>query len=296
MAVVIAHERLDLPEDVFLRVVEGLRYSALELERKLVGRAAVEILHLGAGAQEKIVAFIETLAVGIAEDFPLHELRGGVDAELELRDPKEALVVAQAAGAAFDIRLLHENALAVFGAKLVLVRKAPGDVFLLAPVNALALEALLEAGENVSIADEVSRLQHRGFRHHVLVGFFDRLRDRARGLPDLEADIPEGNNRAADDLFGFLVAGFLVLQEKDIDVAHGREFAPPVASEGHDAKPPGERLRCDFAHDALEEFADKNIHNVRTLAGDFAPPAAGFVPLVQALLLDLQKIFEQSNR
>ena len=128
-------------------------------------------------------------------------------------NPQKALVVAQAAGAILDIRLLHENAQAVFGPHLALVGEAPADVFLLAPDDALALKAFFEAVENLPVSGEVSRLEHGGFCHHVLVRFFDRFGDVTGGLPDLEANVPQGDDRAANDLLGLLVAGAFILEK-----------------------------------------------------------------------------------
>ena len=295
VAVVVAHERLHLPEDVFLRVIESLRHTALELEGQLVRRAPVEILHLGAGAQQEVVAFIEAFAVSIAEDFGLHKLGGGANAELELGDPQKALVIPETAGAIFDVRLLHENALTVFGPHLGLIGQTPGDVFLLTATNAFLEETFFESVENIPIAGEEARLEHGGFGDHVLIGFLNRLGNRAGRLPDFEADIPEGDDGAADDFLGLLVAGIPVLKKKHIDVAHGREFAPPIAAEGRYTKSPGEWLRGHLAHDTLEKLAHEDIHDVRPLTRDFPPSAAGGVPITQTLLLDLEEILEERD-
>ena len=147
-------------------------------------------MHGSAGAQHEVVAFFETAPVSIAEDFGFDELGGGVDAQLELGNPEQALVIAKPAGAALDVRLLHEDRAAIFSTQLGLVGETPCDVLIGPSAHALLLEPFFEAIENLTLAGEQTALEHRCFGDRILVAFFHSLADRARRVPDLEADIP----------------------------------------------------------------------------------------------------------
>ena len=190
VAVEIPHERLDLAENGFLLVVERDRDFALELEREGVYRPVIQVMHLGACPEQEIVSVFEQPALGLAQDSCLDQLGGRRQPQLELRDPQEALVIAEPADPIFDIGLLEEHGRSVFDPELGLVVEAPGDVFLLAPADALILKAFFEGVEDFALAGQEPGLEHRGLRDHVLVGFGDSLLDRACRMADFEAEVP----------------------------------------------------------------------------------------------------------
>src|SRR3546814_4791873 len=55
----------------------------------------------------------------------------------------------------------------------------------------LALEAALQLVVQPLLAPEIARLQHRGADGHVGIGLAHALVDRAGGVADLEAQIPQ---------------------------------------------------------------------------------------------------------
>ena len=296
MAIVVAHEGLDLAENIFLGVAEFIGDAALELKRQDIGRASVDVLHGGAGAQHEVVAFFEAAPVSVAEDFGFDELGCGVDAQLELGNPEQALVIAKPAGATLDVRLLHEDRAAVFFAQLGLVGEAPCDVLIGPTAHALLLKPFFEAIENLALAGQQTAIEHRCFGDRILVAFFHSLGDRARRVPDLEADIPKSDECLADDLLHLFINSAFVLQKEDIHIAHGSEFAAAIATEGHHRKTACEGFCCNAAHDILEKLAEENIHHIRSLARDLASPTPGVVPGAQAQLLLLAEVFKEGDR
>ena len=84
VAVVVAHEGLDLAEDIFLWVVEFISHAPLELERENIGRASVQVLHGGASSQHEVVTFFKPTAISVSKDAGLDDLCRGVESQLEL--------------------------------------------------------------------------------------------------------------------------------------------------------------------------------------------------------------------
>lgn len=66
----------------------------------------------------------------------------------------------------------------------------------------LLLEAPPEILVQLLVAPEITGLQQRGADGHVRLGLADALLDRAHGMADLEAEIPEDVEDRLDDLLG----------------------------------------------------------------------------------------------
>jgi len=295
VAVVVAHESLAAAQNVFLRVVEGGGDAALELESETVEGAAVEVMHLGADAQQKVVGLLEGVPLGGAQEFFFDQLRGGVDALRDVGDPEQILVVAQAADAVFHVWLLHEKGAAELLVRLSLAGDAPLDVGVLAARDAIALEAPLELVEELAVAEQEAALEHRGLGDHVVVRRFHGLRDGARGMPDLEAEIPQAGKSLADDVLE-LRAGFSAIDEEhDVHVAEGIHLAPAVAAEGRGDDAAHAGFSGDARGNALEEFAKDDVDEVGALAGDLPAAAAGVVPEPQAVFLELEEALEDGQ-
>ena len=162
--------------------------------------------------------------------------------------------------------------------------------------HALLVEAVLEAVENLALAGQEAALQHRGFRDGILVALFHGLADRSRCVSDLEAYIPEGHQRLADDFLHLFVRSIFILQEKNIHIAHWGEFATAVASKGRDRQATGEGFFRHATHDIIEKLAEQDIDHVRALTGNLTPTATGIVPGAQALLLLLAEVFKKNDR
>ena len=80
------------------------------------------------------------------------------------------------------------------------------------------------------IAPDVARFEHGGADGEIALGVADGLLDRARRLPDLEAEIPQRVEQVLDHLLGMrcaLIGG----EEKQIDIGEGRELAAAIAAD-----------------------------------------------------------------
>ncbi len=104
----------------------------------------------------------------------------------------------------------------------------------------LFAEAVLKLGIERLVAQDQARVEQRGANGHVRVAETHALVDVARGMADLEAQIPQQIEHVLGDA---LAPGGLLVgkQEQKIDVGAGREKTAPVAALRHDGHALGRR-------------------------------------------------------
>ncbi len=291
--VVVAHERLHLAQDGAVLVAEGVGDLGLQPQGEHVAGALLQVVKLGAHAQQEIVGAVELLALGGGEQRRVDEGLGVGQPALDAADPEQVLVIAQAAAAALDVGLLEKGGVARFFMALVLVADAPGQVVFFLAVQAAPLEGLLVFGEERLVAGQPARFQQRGLGAQVVVGLGHDLLQRARGVADLEADVPKHVEDMLDDvvdLLGFLRRGGLV-KEENVDVAVGIELAAAEAAHGHERD--GRRLvhvraQVRFPR-AVPQVPQHDGDDVGALAAEVAPALAVHVLELEPMLLELEE-------
>ncbi len=145
-----------------------------------IGRAiVVQVVQLGADAQEVIVGAIELAALAFVEQLFFDQAGRGLDALLEEGDPEQVLVVAQAAAAVLDVRLLHVDGVAEFLVALGLVADTVLDVLVLVADHAALDELAAKFLEKLLVAGDEAGLEQRGLGKHVGVGLLARHRRRS---------------------------------------------------------------------------------------------------------------------
>ena len=282
--VVVAHERLDARQHVFLRIFQTRGDLPLQIKRERIDRTLVDEVHLGADAQEKVISFLEQLAFALAEKFFLDELGRGVGPGAHGADPQQVLVIAQAAHAVFDVRLLHGNDAAVLLVQFPLVDQAPREVGVGFAFDAFSFELGAEFLEHLAVAAEAARFEHRRLGLQVLVGLRHGLGHGADGVADFEADVPK---HAGDFLHRhrLLRRGFASAVEKhDVHIAEGIHLAPAVSAVGRGGEAVGLGLSDCFGADLSEEPAEKDIDQIAALPHDLASARAGGNTQAQAVL------------
>jgi hypothetical protein len=152
--VVVAHECLDASEHVLLGVAEAGGDLSLQVEGQGVDGALVDEMHLGAYAQEEVVGLLQQAAFALGEYLFLDELAGGDGARVEVSVPQQILVVAESAGAVFDVRFLHRDDAPVLLVQFLLVDQTPGDVGVLFALHAFAFESLAEFRDQLAVAGQ----------------------------------------------------------------------------------------------------------------------------------------------
>ena len=239
-AVVIGHEPLDAQEEIGLGVSEVFRDAGLVVEVEGIGRARADEMEFVADAQEEIVGLLGGFDVGGFEVTLGGEIGEGFDAEFHTGHPDGVLEIAQAADAVLHVGLLVEDGVGELGAARGLVVQPGGDVGL----GVLArVEVAVGLGEGLGKgggAGDVAGLEEGGLGLDVLAGFDEDFLERAGGVADLEAAIPEQVEDFLSEVFLERLgrAGFGLGGEKEhhVDVAPRGQFAAAVTAEGEERR------------------------------------------------------------
>ena len=132
--------------------------------------------------------------------------------------------IAQAAFAVLDVRLDQIARLAGAADALLALGELGGDEFGAVPRTTSLVETRTNSSNSSRSPSRKRASRMRGADGHVGLGLADALVDRARGVADLEPDVPQ----AIEDRLGDLLApgGLLVGQhEQQIDVG-ARRLSP----------------------------------------------------------------------
>ena len=264
-----------------LGVAEPHRDLALDVERQPLLGAAGEEVHVAADRPQEVLAAAEQLELLGVEHAALGQLLDVADAVDVLGDPEQRVQVAQPALAVLDVGLDQIARLAGAAVALLALGELGGDEFRRGALHDGLVEARHQLVEQLAVAEQEARFQQRGADRHVRLGLADALVDRARGVTDLEAEIPQ----AIEDRLGDRLAprGLLVgQQEQQIDVGARRHQAAAVAAGRDDRHALGfGRIlrRIEMTADELEQDADDVVLHrgtaARRSAGPGGPAAAG---------------------
>ena len=296
--VVIFHQRLVPQRAAFLRITEPFGHLVLDGEMEGVGGAPGRVMEISTEAQQKIVGGFDSPAIGLAQPILADEVGRGERAFLEERHPKQVLVIAQSAAAAFQVRFQHVNAVAELRMARRLVLHAQLHVFALPTAHTLLPERSPEPRRQMRIARQRARLEHRGLRQHVLVRQVHRFRDRARGVAHFEPNIPE----QIKDLLNHLgrvsrnVSPVLVVQEHNVDVAEWIELPASITAESNDGKWGGGHVFFPDAGRGFENVTQQHVDHFDPERADF--PAASTILMAQSepMLLDFQEPLVERKR
>ena len=143
------------------------------------------------------------------------------------------------------------------------------------PLHDLALEAPRQLLEQRLVAEDQARIEQRGADGDVGARELERLVDGARGVADLEPQVPQ---QVEHVLHHALAPGRLLVgqQEQQIDVGEGREQAAAVAAggdDGHALGVGGIGGAVDVGDRVVEDEADELVLE-RGQALGAAPPLA----------------------
>ncbi len=230
---VVLHEALDRAQAAAPVVAELLREPGLHVEgQQLLGAAALE-MQIAANRPEEVLALAEGRHLVGLEDAGGHRRRPDALAIKVLREPVQRMQVAQAALAILDVGLDLVAALARGAMALVALGHLGIDEVARRAGDDLVAEALLERHVEIGIAVDEAGVEQRRADGNVGGAQLDALADRARGVADLEAEIPEHVENVLCDALA--PRGLLVGQKKQqIDIGAGRQQPAPVAARRHD--------------------------------------------------------------
>ncbi len=188
-------------------------------------------MEIAADRPQEIRAAAEGAVFLRVEYAALHQFVGLAHAVDIFRDPEQRVQVAQAALAVLDVGLDEVARLPGAAMPLLALGELGRDELGRGALHDFAVETSDQFVVERPVAGQEPRLQDRGADGHVAARLADRFVDRARGVADLQAHVPQ----AIEDGFGHLLApgGLLVGQdEQQIDVGFRRHQPAAIAAGG----------------------------------------------------------------
>lgn len=293
VGVVVAHEVLDAGARGAFVVAEARGDGGLDVGGEDLERAVGDVVELVAGAEEEVVGGVELAALGGAEEVVVLEVLEGAGALVEEGHPEEVLEVAEAADAVLDVGFLEGRGVAVLEAAGALVLESLLDVLVRVALDAFLAEAGLELAEEAFVAGDEAGLEEGGLDLHVAVGLADAVLDGAGDVAQLEAEVPEGIEEAADAVaealaWGGRRGGHLVVQEHEVEVRHGAQLAASEAAMGDEGHPWGVLAGGVEPEHGVPEVAQEEVHDQGAGVAGLDAAAAGAMEHAEPEGLDLE--------
>ena len=260
------HEALDARQAAARLVAEAFGDPRLQAEREpLLGPSGDE-MHVAADAPEQFLAALEHPVLLRREQAGGDEFALVADAVGVFRDPEQRVEVAQAALPVLDVGLDEVARGPRFRDAGIALAQLGLDEFRRRPHDELGVEPRDQLLVQRPRAEEVARLEEGGADRHVGPPLAQALLHRARGVADLQLQVPQHVEHRLDDALG--PGGLLVgKQEQEIDVRSRRHRATAVTAGGHHrellagggivigVEPPHHRI-VDRADHRIGEVAD----------------------------------------
>ena len=294
MAVVVPHEGLGLAQDAALRVAEFGGDHALKPERELVVFAAGLVVEFVADAVEEIVGGFDVAQRGGGEQSVIDQLAQVGAAAFHPGDPADVVVVAHPAAAFFHVRFLEEDGLGKFLVSAAQVLAAEFEKGRLALGEAVLVESLLELGKELLVAGQQAGLDQRGLVFLIGLRLFQAFSDRAAGVADLEADIPqqvEDFLNQQREVFRQLVGG-AGQEEEQVDIGAGIERPTAVAADGDQCEHGG---LLALGEGEFEQRAQDDIEQFGPGVRDFEAAGPCAVAKLDAVLLDFEEALVEGD-
>ena len=259
----------------------------LQVEGQPLFRPAGREVHVAAHRPQEVDGADESGDLPAVEHVQLDHTAGSVRVGYGIQvagDPEQGVEVAQAALALLDVGLDHVAAGTGADVPLVPFLELSGNELGTGAPHHLISEPAEQVPRQVLVAGQVPGLKYGGADREVLAGEPQALVHGARGVADLEAQIPQRIEHELDHALG--VRRLLVRpQEQEIDVGEGCQGPAPVAANGHQGQTLTLRRIArpeDMDGREVVEGADHLVGDARKEPGRFDP--AGTV--LQALLGD----------
>src|SRR2546423_10275661 len=135
--VVVAHQRFTAELATSRRIIEPPCDLFLHVDVQYVGGPSGRIMQIRAQPQEKIISLFNSPLIAFAQPVLSYELIGAERSFLEVRHPKQILIIAQSATSALQVGLEEIYAVAEFLVARDLIFHAHFNVFSLVSLNAL---------------------------------------------------------------------------------------------------------------------------------------------------------------
>ena len=290
-----AHEGFHRPAGLFGVDIAQMRgQRRLHVEAQPLFGAAHQVMQMHAHVPQKGFGLLEGAVLVLGEDAMLDQVGGVVDVIEILADPVERLQVAQAALAFLDVGLDQVTAFALAGMALIALGELGVDEIAAVAGGDFVPELLAQLVIQAAVAPQIARFQDRRADGDVQLGQAHAFGKAARGMADLQPQVPQHVENEFDDAFapGGLLEG---AHEQKVDVRARRQLAAAIAAGGDDgdALGAGRVLRVIHMLDReVVDHLDDRILQPRQRAGGGEPrKPLGFhlvadlvAPLLEGLL------------
>ncbi len=258
---IVLHEALDRAQPATVDVAQALGHDRLHVERQAFLGAAGQEMQLAPDRPEEILAPAEGGVLVGREDLELDRACARAVAVEVLRQPMQRVQVAQAALAVLDVGLDAIARLAGPAVALVAFGHLRLDELARRAADHLAPEALAQLFIQRLVAQDQAGVEQRGADGDVGLCQLERLLDRARGVADLQPQVPQQIEHVLDHA---LAPGRLLVgqQEQEIDIGERSEQPAPVAAGGNDRHVLGVRGiggSIDVGDRVIEDQADELV-------------------------------------
>ena len=233
---VVLHEALDAQRARAVGIVQEPPDLGLHVEGQPLLGAPAQRVQVAAYRPQKGLGLGEGAKLGRAQHTMPDQRRDLVEGEQELADPVERVKVAEPALALLDIGLHHIARIAEAPVARVALGELGLDEARPAPRHHLGGEAAAELGVEVGVAPHQARFQHRGGDRDVALAQPQAVVDRARGVADLEPQVPQHIERVLDHLLAPR-RQLVGIEEPHIHVRVRRQLAAAVAAYRNRAQP-----------------------------------------------------------
>ena len=269
----VLHEALDTILLAVARVTHARPDHRLEVEGQAFLGAAGDQVQMKSHGPEEVPGTANGLRFLLGDQpaaggTDAHQFGHALHAEGVARKPVQRLQVAQPAAALLQVRLDQEGAVAVARVAARAFGPLGREELSETPIGACLGEVLGEAREDGGLAGETARIEQR--RQDGGIGFrvVEAIGDAARGMPDLEPQIPEQIEHELDRaLAARRHRGFR--EEQQVDVRERCKHTAPIAARRHQAK--GGLLLPRVGHHRLGVAVDRFDQGI----GECRHPARG---------------------
>ena len=169
-----------------------------------------------ANAPQEALAFQQLIALGFGQKTKCNHFIERRCTEVTARNPQNGVNIAQAAGAAFDIRFQIVAGAVIAQMAFVLLFNFGAEEVGRRP-ESVAENVFLHAEEQRNIAANQTRFNKIGGDGEIRQPFQQAFFQRANAVPDFQLHVPEQGDQFTDALRLFIIKAFLA-QYQHIDV------------------------------------------------------------------------------
>ncbi len=266
---IVAHEALDRRFARPVGVIHAHGDLALIIEGQSLLGAVGDDVEMAAHRPQEALGALELAKLVGGEQPDVDQLRHGLHPIGIFGDPEEGVEVAKPAFSFLDVGLDDIAAVAHPAVPRLALLQFLDDEGARLGAHHLGPEARAHFVEQALVAPEVARLQQGGADRMVAGRGGNQLVDRAAGMADLQAQVPEQIEQSLDHLLG--PAGRLPgCDDGEIDVRMERHLAAAVAAHRHQQQPLGRggvMDRIEPADDIIVGGADDLVGEIGVSGG-----------------------------